>query len=811
MRIVLLSLLCLLFTQTNAQPPSYEPPAHSCYAQHQQLNEMQIKAMEAATVQRSDTFDVLHYEAMLDLSNWGAKYMEANCKVDFTPKMSGLNFLRLDLLNYTVDSILFQGNSVPFSRSGYLLDVNLPITLMQGTNYSVTVFYQGNNTPDPNGWGGFHWAPDLAYHLGIAFGGDPYNFGRAWHPCFDNFTERATYDITVRTIPPKIGYAIGALKADSIMSNGKRTRHFKMDKPLPTYLVSFAAANFTETNINHNGLFGPIPIQWVARSGDMPNMVSRLAHMPQAVDDLQKWYGPFVWSRLGYVNTPTGAMEHPTLTAYTIPDGTPEYGTSVHELGHYWFGDMVTLRTASDMWIKEGNAEYASHIFLLEYFGKQRFLREVLSNHAGVLRQAHQVDGDYLPLSGIPVESAYGRHTYRKGASMMHNLRTYLGDNKYKLGLQTLIANRAYGAVNADEFKTEVATAAGYDLDPFFDGWIYNPGYPHWEIMQTIISPSQIGYGVQLIIKQDLLKAPALFEDVPMKFTLRGEDGNAIHKEVRMIGGLHDTLNFNIVAKPTSIYMNELNHLNIAETWEEYNITAPGEFPFTDYNGDKITVTNVRRDSVYVRVEHNYVAPPPIDYTNTARISKSHYWTVHASDDQSLDGSIKIFYDRKSVNNFFDTSLLKTTEDSLILVYRPNMIEPWTEHSNYSKNVLGIPNDGLGFVETGEILAGHYAFANGTLPLFSSTTNVEPQIDWSVQPNPVHSSFEVKIQDVDLSNVILEVSDLKGQSIARRSIDQLHAQKGINVQCQSWPSGSYFVRLENETGQLIGLKKIIKH
>ena len=51
-----------------------------------------------------------------------------------------------------------------------------------------------------------------------------------------------------------------------------------------------------------------------------------------------------------------------------------------HELGHHWWGNVVTLNGPQNMWIKEGPAEYSSHLFYEYVFGRDEFLTVTKNN-----------------------------------------------------------------------------------------------------------------------------------------------------------------------------------------------------------------------------------------------------------------------------------------------------------------------------------------------------------------------------------------------------------------------------------------------
>ena len=106
---------------------------------------------------------------------------------------------------------------------------------------------------------------------------------------------------------------------------------------------------------------------------------------------MEDWWGPHAWERVGYVITTQGAMEHLTNIAYPLSmlqqSNFQNEGLYGHELGHHWWGDMVSPLLHNHMWVKEGFAEYSSHLFEEQLSGREAFVEMVKDNQQFVLEQ----------------------------------------------------------------------------------------------------------------------------------------------------------------------------------------------------------------------------------------------------------------------------------------------------------------------------------------------------------------------------------------------------------------------------------------
>ena len=112
--------------------------------------------------------------------------------------MADQAFIRFDLFQLEVDSVVGENGPLTFSYDDEFLRVDLAATPLIGEEHEVTVHYHGIPHRDPD-WGGFYFESGYIYNLGIGLTTVPPNFGKVWYPCFDSFVERATYTYHVKS------------------------------------------------------------------------------------------------------------------------------------------------------------------------------------------------------------------------------------------------------------------------------------------------------------------------------------------------------------------------------------------------------------------------------------------------------------------------------------------------------------------------------------------------------------------------------------------------------------------------------------
>ena len=792
-----------------------QPRFNGCHhAEHQPIKRLSQgdREMLKASLERSDTIDIVHYEITLAVIDFSNQKVYGNCAVTFSPNMNNIQELHLDLLNLEIDSITGFGTQLLYAYDSLNLFVNLPSVMNIGDTATVSVWYHGRPTPDI-GWGGFKFDGNYAYNLGIGLNSNPVNMGRSWFPCFDNFVERATVGLNIYSKLPRRGYGIGTFLGETTVSGDTVLRQYRMDQPVTTYITHMAVSDYTQVDYVHNAMSGPLPFQLVARAADTSSMRGTFTGLGDAVDALESWWGPYWWERVGYIITPQGAMEHPTSIAY--PRSVGVAGNSVghqdlmsHELGHCWWGDVVTLVGPQEMWIKEGNAEYSGHLFSEYLYGHQTFINKVKSNHKDVMLRAHFDDGTYQALSGMPFEYTYGTHTYYKGAAMLHNMRGYLGDSLFRVGQQSVLYSYAYGAIDAAQYRDGLTASTGVNMTDFFNDWILSPGFSAFEVNALDHQFNGVDVDLSIAIEQKLRGAVNFHNNVPIEITLIDVNRNKTVVK-SYVSSQFDTVNLTIPFVPVGCIINEGNKLNLAQMHNTVRTTAPFSNTSVQFADFIMSITAVT-DSLIIDLDHYWVAPDPIiNNPSNARISNSHYWKVE-SNVEEISGTIRFEYNAFNMPRF-DYDLASVTEDSLILVYRPGPGYDWKEYPYYTKINLFNSTDGNGFLRTDRILEGEYAFANGELPVFvAANENPNPELQSiSVYPNPANGYFTIDAKLSGIDNYInIELFDLQGRLVLNEKHFPESADFVKNIQLNSIAAGIYLLKVSDKNGLLIDAQTI---
>lgn len=807
------TIILLVFITASCVLAQPIPEFHACHQakwEHQRVKPSpEDQKTILAGIERSDTFDILHYDINIDATNYAGKILKGKTTIHFKAKMDNLNTIRFDFTTMNINSVERLGDGPLFyTYNDPFVDIHLNKTLDTGQEDSITITYSGTPYKDPS-WGGVYFESNYIYNLGIGLSSNPPNFGRVWYPCFDNFVERATYDITVLTNQGRKAYCVGTFLGEQKIGTDSISRHYQMKQLLPTYLTNFAAANYAEVNFSHTTPLGIVPVQLVAKPGDTTNMKKSFSNIGADLEVMEKWFGKYVWERIGYSLTTVGAMEHPTNIAYpdnVILNGTKSNETLMaHEFGHNWWGNLTSPKTEYDMWIKEGNAEYASHLFLEYVYGHDKFIDAVKSNHLNVLRQAHQADKKYEPLSGISFENIYGRTTYWKGAAVMHNMRGYMGDSLYSIGMKSILEKYPYSAIDAAQFRDQLTAGSGVDMTSFFDDQIYQPGFAGFQIDSLEYLPQTFNTKPVIVhVTQKLRHANHLYHNVPIEISFYAKNWQRIVKNI-IVSGEHST---SVVELPLDFVveyaiLNEDNKLNYArmQSNSKVKLKAPVTMPYVEFSFK----VNQIKDTALISVEHQWIAPDPIkNNPDDAKISSTHYWIVNGLLPEGFQASATMEYKNSAANAFLDSDLVSITEDSLILVYRKSPKEDWRKFPYYTKVMLS-PKDGQGYLKIDTLLMGQYAFANGNLPLVAVKEVQNHTESLNVYPNPAQNLLFVD-GNLRAGAYQIQIFDALGKKLISQDVKK--SDEPIQVSLLSLEDGLYFIQL-TKANKIEGTAKFI--
>ncbi|MFT5878061.1 MAG: hypothetical protein ACI8SA_001926, partial [Dokdonia sp.] len=542
--------------------------------------------------------------------------------------------------------------------------------------------------------------------------------------------------------------SIGDLMTTTTLPNNRIEWHWQLKETIPTYLAMFAVNYYTVVQDEFIGLNRTIPIELYAKSSDTIKLKGSFANLKNAMTAFEGIYGPYPFNKIGYtvVNFSSGAMEHASNITYpnNSVDGTLNSETLMaHELAHQWWGNYATTLTPQDMWLNEGMASFSANYFLESVYGWETAKPNVKSILFNILKKAHLDEGGYLAISGVPHDLTYGDHVYNKGALVAQNLRMLVGENNFGPAITGFLNSRAFTTMSSLQFRDYLANNNIIDVDGFFNGWVFNGGFPDYKIDSVLVIPTSVNYEITLEINQKLNHAPNQFSNIPIELTIYDESFNTETKTI-VVGPNMTTVNLTSTINPAFISLNGNNKLCYATTDDQFIIKKTGQQNF-DNAMWRIDVKSIT-DSAIVKIEHHWSAPDArLDWnTQPYRLSNYRFWKVDGIWNSDFTATADFLYDGRESGGFLDSLLVNTTEDSLVLLYRPSANQNWKEYPYYTKNTLGSSTNGFGRILLSHLQKGEYTLANIDHSVLS-TGNSEPQTPHlKIYPNPSNGQVTIE-------------------------------------------------------------------
>ncbi len=426
-------------------------------------------------------YDVRKY--VIRMGVWGGTVQYAHVTV----KLAGRSPVDTVLLNFkwpTVDSVKYNGSTVPFSTVGtdsaQKLVVPLPSTLNPGDTGYIDVFYHGS--PPTSGCVSFGGGLSIENPYWAYADNEPYGF-RCWVPSYDQPYEKADEGVEffIETYSSLEVVANGVL-TDTSTSAGLKTWHYVHSHPIAPYLITFAIRDLwaNEYTWTYGSITMPVRA-WILAS----DTVVWGDSLPLMLTAFSMRYGLYPFADEKYEQSivlPGGwAMEDQTNSFF---GGYYSSWVQAHELAHQWWGDDVTCGTFKDIWLNEGFATYGEVVWK-EHAGGWSAYRSYYDSRidSAIFRWASN-PGKPVYNPGPTMSDVFSVYTYSKGAAVLHMLRYVLDkDTSLFFGALRYYRSRHSGSYAlTSDFVNDVQTYTGRDLSWFFNQWVYEPGWPVYNV-----------------------------------------------------------------------------------------------------------------------------------------------------------------------------------------------------------------------------------------------------------------------------------------------------------------------------------------
>lgn len=449
-------------------------------------------------------YDVSYYDLTVDF-NPDSQSISGTNQIHFVA-VEAYNKIQIDLFSkFSIDEVtmftqidsfgMMEITSPSYTMDSNAFFVDLQDDLQVGRKYQLKVKYHGKpNIAKKAPWdGGFVWSKDsLQRHFaGVACEG----WGASsWWPCKDHLSDEPD-SMKLTYIVPK-GYDCignGVLQKHSVVEvKGVQKEQFiwRVSYPINNYNVTFYLGSFK-------------PVEGIYTSGNDTlktffyaldyNYEKAKLHFKQVNPMLavyEELFGRFPFWNDDYklVEAPYLGMEHQTAIAYGnkykkgylghhVPGVEFDY-IIIHETGHEYWGNSISMSDLADMWIHEGFCTYTEVLYVEKMYGKEK-VNEYLLRQRFSLKNDETIVGEY----GLNKEG--GGDMYNKGSLMLHTMRNQLqNDSLWFATVKGFYQEHAFKITNTQEVLTWFETSLGKNYKSIMELYLFNADLPVLEVKE---------------------------------------------------------------------------------------------------------------------------------------------------------------------------------------------------------------------------------------------------------------------------------------------------------------------------------------
>jgi len=406
-------------------------------------------------------------------------------KIDLVTRKKLQQPLTLDFKSGTIKTLMVNQVAVAYSWNGMFITLE-PQLFVNGAN-KIEVTFEHPYTTDGSGLYRFVDPEDGKVYLYSQF--EPYDTNRVF-PLFDQPDIKANFTLDV--IAPSDWRVISTTQVKTKKSQDNKTQwFFGKSAIISSYVFSLHAGPYRVWQSNWKG----VPLRLFSRQSLAQYVKTEDWFEPtqKFLDFYSNYFAidyPFAkYDQLIVPDFNFGAMEN--VAAVTFSERFIKKGDKTqdqrqhlanviaHEMAHMWFGDLVTMKWWNGLWLNESFATVMANIALADS-GYNNVWEKFYSNTkqwaywTDDLVTTHPIE---LPVNNTAEAfSNFDGITYGKGASVLKQLRHYLGNEIFRQGVRIYLKRHAYANSTLSDFTDALSQAAGQPLQQWQQQWLTKAG-----------------------------------------------------------------------------------------------------------------------------------------------------------------------------------------------------------------------------------------------------------------------------------------------------------------------------------------------
>jgi len=336
-------------------------------------------------------------------------------------------------------------------------------------------------------------------------------------PCIDEPEAKATFDLTLTSPSGEAALGNTPVKTQT-EKDGKLITTFETTPKMSTYLVAFAYGDLrykeakTKDGVIVRTYATPDNIEYTDFALDVA--VKTLEFFNDYFDI------PYPLQKADLVALPdfaSGAMENWGLITFreqalfvdpantSLPSKQYVAVVVAHELTHQWFGNLVTMRWWTDLWLNEGFASWIEYLAVDKLFPDWEMWTQFIvdDQHTALkldaLENTHPIEVSINHPDEI--RSIFDAISYYKGSSVIHMLEQYLGHDVFRDGLRYYLKKHMYGNTDTVDLWEALETVSKKPVKKFMAAWTSQAGYP---IIKATVAGGQFSLSQEVFVLNPL-------------------------------------------------------------------------------------------------------------------------------------------------------------------------------------------------------------------------------------------------------------------------------------------------------------------
>lgn len=435
-------------------------------------------------------------------------YYHLDVRVDPAQKMlSGKNVIRFAMLKpdrriqldlvptFNIDKIVLDEaggttRALKYERAaGRTVYVDFPETLKKGSTYTIEFYYSGHPV-EMGRFGGFVFRTDPMGRPLVNTACEEEG-ASVWWPNKDQWRDEVeNMDISVEAPSDLVEVSNGRLQRKTDLGDGFTRWDWAVSYPINNYDVSLNIGKYEHFSDVYSDQYGPLTLDYYVFPEDLDKARHQFLQVKNMLKAFEHAFGEYPFYRDGYklIEALYSGVENQTAITYGNHFengylGRPKTGIEtwfdfiiVHESAHEWFGNSITARDRSDMWIHEGWANYCESVFVEYMWGKGDAITYINTGKENV-KNAEPVICEEGTACTPPVDQ------YKKGGLFLNTVRSVIDDDhEWFALLHDYYQHFKYQTIMTTDVAAYFSKHSGRNLTPIFNEYLRHAAIPTLEL-----------------------------------------------------------------------------------------------------------------------------------------------------------------------------------------------------------------------------------------------------------------------------------------------------------------------------------------